>query len=261
MVTRRLHPRAALRLAAALGIFALLPALARAEPPASLLIWPVNPVIEADRQAAALWLENPGSTPVTLQVRIFAWAQQDSQNVYAAQDKVLPSPPLVTIAPGARQLVRLTRTAPPPSVGENAYRVIVDEIPTRSPAEASSAAAVSFRMRYSLPLFVPAPYAAPSRNGARKDPADAPAPSLSWRIGEDASGAFVEIVNSGNLHARLVEARLEEGARSVPLAPGLLGYVLAGSRARWPLPEGAPRAQLSAGVNGGERQMLAPADE
>ena len=34
----------------------------------SLLIWPVNPVIEADKKAAALWLENPGKWPITLQV-------------------------------------------------------------------------------------------------------------------------------------------------------------------------------------------------
>jgi len=39
----------------------------------SILIWPIDPVLEADQQASALWLENRGDTPANLQVRVFAW--------------------------------------------------------------------------------------------------------------------------------------------------------------------------------------------
>ena len=102
-------------LLAALALMILAPGPASAQQPGAVLIWPVNPVIEADKQAAALWLENPGKTPVTLQVRIYAWAQTDGKNVYADQQAIIGTPPIVTIAPGSKQLVRLTRSGPAPS--------------------------------------------------------------------------------------------------------------------------------------------------
>ncbi len=74
-------------LSAALPSAAIPPASAQS--PGSLLIWPVSPVIEGDQPAAALWLENPGKTPITLQVRVYAWAQQNGENVYAAQQDIL----------------------------------------------------------------------------------------------------------------------------------------------------------------------------
>lgn len=36
----------------------------------SLMIWPLDPVIEHDQRASALWLENRGSQPVSLQIRV-----------------------------------------------------------------------------------------------------------------------------------------------------------------------------------------------
>lgn len=40
----------------------------------SVLIWPIDPVLEADQKAGALWLENRGTAPANLQVRVFALA-------------------------------------------------------------------------------------------------------------------------------------------------------------------------------------------
>lgn len=215
----------------------------------SILIWPVGPVIEADERAAALWLENPGKAPVTLQVRIYDWAQQDAKNVYAVQDAILGTPPIVTVAPGERQLVRLTRTTTPAAGTENAYRVVIDEIPSaRTGLE--TGAAVSFRMRYSLPLFV---YGAGLTSpDAKKKPArPQPAPALGWTTGQDGAGRYLEIRNRGPLHARLTDVAFAQGA---PIAAkGLLGYVLPGATMRWPLASDAPAsAILVASVNGAE---------
>ena len=102
----------------ALMLLVIAPPPAAAQQPGSILIWPINPVIEGDDRAAALWLENPGKAPVTLQVRVYAWAQLDGRDAYAPQDEVLGTPPIVSIQPGERQLIRLTRTTPPPTVAE-----------------------------------------------------------------------------------------------------------------------------------------------
>lgn len=64
-----------------------------AQAASAVLIWPINPAIEADQPATALWLENRGKQPVTLQVRVLGWSQADFQDVYRNQQAVIPSPP------------------------------------------------------------------------------------------------------------------------------------------------------------------------
>jgi len=242
-----------LLLLAAVALLLGLPHPANAQTPGgSILIWPVDPIIEADERAAALWLENPGKGPITLQIRIYAWTQADGKNGYAEQDVVLGTPPIVTIAPGAKQLVRLTRTVPTPAAAESAYRVVIDEIPA-SNGERAPGAAVSFRMRYSIPLFTygagTEPPATATRPPAPKH--TPPAPVLSWTIVRDLNGVSLEISNSGPVHARITQASLLAGTTRQPLAEGLLGYVLPGQAMRWPLAAGqAEDASLVAAVNG-----------
>lgn len=230
----------ALLIVALVLLFAAPHPVAAQSAPGSILIWPVNPVIEGDARAAALWLENPGKTPVTLQVRVYNWAQLDGRDVYAPQDEVLGTPPIVSIQPGERQLVRLTRTTPPPAAAEKPYRVIVDEIPT-SDGIAAPGAAVSFRMRYSLPLFS---YA---KTEARKSKPPVPAPALAWRTGS----GFLEIRNNGAGHARLTDVAFTGSTGRSAVADGLFGYVLPGATMRWPLPPGTTvSGNLVAAVNG-----------
>jgi len=224
----------------------------------SLLIWPVDPVIESDARATALWLENPGKAPITLQVRIYAWAQDGGKNVYAPQDAILGTPPIVTVAPGMKQLVRLTRTTPTPTKTEQAFRVVVDEIPAPSPAT-DSGAAVSFRMRYSLPLFAYGDGL--SRKGTGEPKTLAHTPKLAWRVRSGGGERFLEIRNLGILHARLTDVAFAQAAAPAndtdSLAKGLFGYVLPGATMRWLLPAGtATGSDLVAAVNGAARTRL-----
>jgi fimbrial chaperone protein len=242
-------------------ILAIVLLVAEARPAAaqagSILIWPVDPVIEADARATALWLENPGKAPITLQVRIYAWSQDGGKNGYAPQDTILGTPPIVSIAPGAKQLVRLTRTTPALAGREQAFRVVVDEIPTASPA-ATSGAAVSFRMRYSLPLFS---YGTGMARGVAANAGTiGQLPNLTWRIIGSGGERQLEVHNSGAVHARLTDVAFSRAASAdddAVLAKGLLGYVLPGATMRWPLPPGTTSANaLIAAVNGAPRARL-----
>jgi fimbrial chaperone protein len=237
--------RTAQRVATAIALLALPASFASAQTPGSLLIWPVNPVIEADEPAAALWLENPGRTPVTLQVRVYAWAQRDGENVYAAQNEVLGTPPILSIAPGERQLVRLTRLVPPPGVPEKPYRIVVDQIPAAD-AQQAAGASIAFRMRYSLPLFS----YAKGVGKTEKKGAPPPPPHLAWRAGADAKGRFLEIRNDGAGHARLTDVSFT-GEKKAKIGQGLFGYILPGATMRWPLPaDVGARGELVAKLNG-----------
>lgn len=209
---------------------------AMAEAASSVLIWPINPTIESDASAAALWLENRGQAPVRLQVRVLQWSQQELNDELVPQQQVVGSPPMATVEPGKRQLVRLIRRQPAPAGREQAFRVIVDELlPERSQRE--NDLGVQFQMRYSVPLFVyGAGATVPGKNGSGA----ADGTDLSFRIAQDSGQSYLYVKNRGTVHARMSQASLMQGARALDIAQGLLGYVLPASEMRWPLPPGTP---------------------
>ena len=215
----------------------------------TVVIWPVDPIIKPGEQATALWLENKGDTPVTLQVRSFDWSQSNGEDQLANQDEVVASPPIATVAPGKRQLVRIIRRAMPAagSAAERSYRLIIDELPVAPPAgqEGTTSAGLAVQMRYSIPLFT---YAA--------DPV-AQAPRLVSTMRASARERMVEIRNSGTGHARLTDLRMVLGGREQVLKPGLAGYVLPGATMRFAVPDNAA-GTLKASVNGKDVTM-APA--
>ncbi|MBG4463549.1 molecular chaperone [Pseudomonas aeruginosa] len=212
-----------------------------AQAASAVLIWPINPAIEADQPATALWLENRGKQPVTLQVRVLGWSQADFQDVYRNQQAVIPSPPFVKVEPGRRQLGRLIRQGGQPSTPEDAYRVLIDEVPDGDAGQTqrSPGLALHFQMRYSVPLFVSADgvWTQP-RSDVERDPADATRPKLAWRLVEEQGKRYLQVRNEGSVHARLSHVRWEGNGRSLALLDGLLGYVLPGRQMRWPLPPG-----------------------
>ncbi|MGE4053954.1 MAG: molecular chaperone [Vicinamibacterales bacterium] len=219
--------------------------------PSSVMIWPIHPVVRAGEKATALWLENRGAAPVTLQIRVVGWEQTDFDDEYRERpDGLIASPPMATIEPGRRQLVRLTRLTEPPAARELAYRVLVDELPPVNraaavPAANQAAMGVTFRMRYSLPLFVHGP-------GLESPSASANA-SVSWRIVSDGPMRWLEVRNDGTTHVRLTNTRMFTADSGFDLAPGLLGYVLGHSTMRWRLPDSAPAGEgvtLETRING-----------
>jgi len=257
MVTMRRNRCIPLLLVACwLAAAVLASAPARAGTP--LLIWPIDPAITSGQQATALWLENHGSQPATLQVRIFAWSQDGREEVYQPQQTVLPSPPIAAIAPGGRQLVRLIATRPAPAGVQSAYRIFIDELPAPDAPEGSGSegAAVKLQLRYAVPLFVYGAGAVPPLTRTRDGPGalagDALQPKLQWTTRIDGGKPFLVLSNSGNAHARVtaVEWQGPDG-QAQSINPGLLGYVLAGASMRFAVASAPPRnAALRAQLNG-----------
>jgi len=224
------------------------------EAASSVLIWPLDPVIEADQKAVALWLENKGRETAYMQIRVVGWEQREFDNHYQTQREVIGSPPLARIEPGQKQLIRLTRTETVPVGVERAYRIIIDDIPVVAPKDGSHevmAAGVNLQMRYTVPLFV---YGEGLRGKPvtkrQRDAASAGAPDLSWRKVTVQGTPWLQVQNLGQVHARLTQVSMAQGGKRWPVAPGLLGYVLPGAIMRWPLPPGTSTAgQLLARVN------------
>ena len=223
-----------------------LPSATRAE---GLQVAPVSLTLSATRSADGLTLANLGSGPVHAQVRVYRWTQDAAGEHLDPTDAIFISPPMVSLQPGDRQMVRVIRNGdkPAPAVAEDSYRIIIDEIPSIADERKGG---INFVMRYSLPVFV--------TGSAAK-----PAPALEWKLVPVDGKIALEVRNSGAMHAQLAEVTLADASgRLTPLAPGLLGYVLPGATTRWgtnePWPIAPTRGTLRVKVNGQDMQETAP---
>lgn len=229
-----------------------------AQAASSVLVWPVYQIIESDQNGSALWLENRGAEPVSLQVRVLAWKQENFNERYADQNNVVASPPFATVPPGQRQLIRLIRNTPVPAKTEQAYRIIVDEIPSPlngvAAGQSKAVVGLQLQMRYLLPLFMDGEGLwTHERSDIKRDAATATRPILQWRTLNDGGKSYLQVRNTGIVHARLSNVfwsqagNQQQGVKT--MNAGFMGYVLPGQSMRWPLPAGVtPGGQLNAQI-------------
>ncbi|RZA13264.1 MAG: molecular chaperone, partial [Lysobacteraceae bacterium] len=139
--------------------------------------------------------------PVTIQAEAMDWRQADNRDRLSPSADLFTSPPIVRIAPGARQSVRVM--ARPPDGGEHAYRLLVSELPDAG----DPTAGVQVLLQFSVPVFL------------RHDPKIAP--QLSW----SGQGGLLSVTNTGRQAAKLQGVSLDGAA-----LPGQgLVYVLPGA--------------------------------
>ncbi|CBG88688.1 fimbrial biogenesis chaperone [Citrobacter rodentium] len=221
---------------------------------ATILLWPIDPWLAADSNATELWIQNQGTTPTTMQVRIVRWQQENGFERYTSQQDVVASPPIVRIEKGNKQLIRLIKQSTVPHGVEQAYRIIVDEIPQPG-SQNKPQMGLNVQMRYSLPLFV---YGEGVKTWAQEEHHAQVNPSqLRWRVVRNEGQPQLEVRNDGDIHVRLSKVSLRQGGAQHAMAEGLLGYVLPGSVRRWPLPTGATRPdQLTAAINAQDGKWL-----
>lgn len=207
--------------AAVAGALFLAAALAQpAATAASLQISPIRLDLPPGQAAAVLTLRNRGSLPLNAQVRVFRWTQDAEGDHLEPATALVASPPIVQIPADGEQLVRVVLTQPPAAnAGEQAYRLLIDELPNRRPQTLTG---VTMQLRYSVPVFVNAM-------------ADAP-PKLSAALRRDGDKTVLVVRNADARHAQLSGVSIEwsDGTRS-EITAGLLGYALAGATRSWPV--------------------------
>jgi fimbrial chaperone protein len=207
----------------------LLTTFCNASHASSLQVAPVLIDVALPSAASALQLRNFGANPITAQVRVYRWSQENGSDHLTETRDVVASPPLVEIAPNVGQLVRIVRVSKEPLQSEESYRLLVDEIPQRSSDRTSS---VNFAVRYSIPVFF-------SGAGARSAP-------LLWFVEQQIDRLTVTASNTGTRRVRVASLQIV-GPRGeiVAFGKGLTGYVLGGSTAQW-----STKGKLSSAASG-----------
>ncbi|HHI81784.1 MAG TPA: molecular chaperone [Rhizobiales bacterium] len=184
---------------------------------ASLQVRPVLVDVTAPGASSILTLSNTGAETVNAQVRVFKWTQKNGKDRLTPTRDVVASPPFVKMKPGRTYNLRIIRVSKKPVNGEEAYRLLVDQLPDVKPKGKTT---VKFNIRYSIPVFF--------------SQANASRPSLSWTYANSGKGFVLTARNSGGRRMRIANLRLKSGTgHSWTISKGLAGYALAGSTIKW----------------------------
>lgn len=182
---RRMVPRLAVMAGLALAFLAM-PVLA------ATTISPIVIDVPADGRAIVT-VRNDRAREVLYQITVLKWQVIDGADRYEATDDFIASPPLFTLVPSASQIVRIGfRNAARLRV-EQAYRLLLAEVPPESSSQLSplddtsaEAGVIEFSLQYLLPVFV----AAPTSRGVK--------PALIWSMRADGDNVVVRAENLGN---------------------------------------------------------------
>ncbi len=218
-----------------------------------LQVSPVSLSLQARQNADGLWLSNTGDGIVHAQVRVYRWTQQGGEEQLTPSRALVVSPPMLQLAIGDRQLIRVIRVGAPPSgadAAEEAYRVSIDELPIDTQGKKG----LQFVLHYSVPVFV--------------EPVGTAgvAPQLQWQLQRDGDHAQLQVANTGSGHAQLAEVSYVDAAgHRIELSGGLLGYVLPGATMHWTVKQAATAFAgggiIEAKINGAKvTQKLSLAD-
>ena len=180
-----------------------------------LQVSPINMTLASGQRAGVFTLSNTGTTPMNAQARIYKWTQSPTDEfVLEPSNEVLVSPPIMQLAAGASQEIRVIRTrSAAPNAPEEHYRLIVDELPSPTTAPKKG---ISLLIRHNIPVFLNAQ--------------DWPSAQLDWKAAAQNGKTSVSIRNTGAVRAQIGRIWLEkDGKESTVISGGLTGYALPGS--------------------------------
>jgi fimbrial chaperone protein len=198
----------------------------------SLSVLPVNILLGAGEKATSLTVTNQGTTKTSIQIRTYAWSQENGEDKLTDSDNVIASPPIVSIAPGASQVIRLVLRQSPQG-REATYRILLDQIPP--PGEPGIVHVV---LRLSIPIFA--------------QPATTASPKVQFHLETDTGRIFLVGTNNGLGHEAVRDFDLvTSDGRKLKPAAGSSPYILAGATRRWtitaqgPLPTPSDTLQMT----------------
>ena len=197
------------------------------EPQAALAghfkVSPVRMTLASPEKIGVFNFQNQQQEPAAIQAEVMSWQQIEGVDQYSVSDDLIVSPPIFTLPPGGKQVVRVGyRGAEQPS-RELAYRIFFTELPRPQTEQATSG--LVFQLRLAVPVFL-----APETKLRRLD----------WQLARGADGHGLELTldNGGNRHVQVVRVALSDaGSGEVLGSREGLGYVLPGQRRGWELVE------------------------
>ncbi|HEY0823662.1 MAG TPA: fimbria/pilus periplasmic chaperone [Ramlibacter sp.] len=197
---------------------------------AQFTITPVRIFMTPRDRAVAVTVTNDSDQEVVMQADLYSWKQRaDGSDELALTEDLILTPPILKLAPRARQVVRLARLTPPPSGVQQTYRLIMREVPE---ARSADKLQLQVALAFSLPVFISPP-------GVKRD--------LQCGLERAAPDAVRAVcTNAGNAYAQIRALELLD-ARGVKIAARETGgYLLPSVKRAFELK--APEGKIAGGA-------------
>ncbi len=121
-------------------------------------VTPVRLYMTPQDRAIAVTVTNEGNTPLVMQADLYLWKQKPGgADELTLTEDIFLSPPIIKLAPKARQVVRLARLNRAMPAEQLTYRMIMREVPEAAPAK--SDLQLNIALAFSLPVFITPPRA------------------------------------------------------------------------------------------------------
>lgn len=186
---------------------------------------PVRIHMTSRERVVAVSIANEGETEVALQADVSTWSQSaDGTDELVPTEDLILAPPIIRLAPKARQVVRLALLRPADPQRQLTYRLIVREVPEITQPK-DQTIQVPITLALSMPVFITPP-------NARK--------LLACEVQRpDAKTLGASCINTGNAYAQVRQVIfLRDGKELAHFEGGT--YILPGARRIMPA-EAAPQ--------------------
>ena len=200
-----------------------------------LRVSPLELSVSDQRDTASFTIENLASLPTPAELSVFAWTQEQGDDVLRPTDDILLAPPIVSVPAKGKITIRLRARKLPPEGAEQTYRVYVKELPRPNLGADGTRAGTAFTTKFGIPLY--------ASNGR------VAGPELLTRLTRDARGTVLSLENAGATHLRVygIHAHAEpfkprDAVQPKPLhnlrrGTGRTNTLLPGTQREWVLPD------------------------
>ncbi|UUZ65090.1 fimbria/pilus periplasmic chaperone [Polaromonas sp. P1-6] len=173
-------------------------------------VTPVRLYMTPRDRAIAVTLTNEADTDVVLQADINTWSQKpDGTDELVLTEDLILAPPIIKLAPKARQVVRLALLRPADASRQLTYRMIIREVPEAQPAAGIQ---VPIALALSMPVFITPPAAKRQMNCSSQR---AEAKTVNVQCSNTGS-AYAQIREASLVRDKLTLARFEGGSYILP---------------------------------------------
>ena len=175
---------------------------------------PVRIYMTTKDRTTAVTVLNVGNAELVMQADLFLWRQSATgQEELIPTDDMIAAPPIVKLAPGAKQVIRLAMLKSMPTTEQLTYRLMVREIPEAKPPEPG--VQLQIGLTFSLPVFITPPVAKRQLLCGLQ------------RTAPDAVRATCE--NTGSAYAQPTEYKLNDSNGLTVLTSNSGSYILPGT--------------------------------
>jgi len=193
----------------------------------SFSVVPVRVELSPEKLNSVVQVNNAGDDSLIMQVSVLSWTTDGDKDLYSPVDDILLNPPIFSVPAHSKQVLRLGLRKSSGTPDEQAYRLIIAEVPKPLPAGFMGLRTI---VRISIPIFVKRP---------------ASTAQLSWEAKRDAEGALViTAVNHGHAHIQIQGMDLVTDQSKEKHNRTLNDYLLPGQKHEWKFDEPQLRGNL-----------------